>query len=371
MFITAAIMCVFGVSAFLDIRSLGLYAFLWALNGLVQSIGWPVNVAVMGNWFDKQERGAIMGLWSANASFGNIVGTAVVALLYIAVPSKVIAWKSAVLVAGGLVAVQGWLVYAFLKPAPKSANHDAEEALLGSARTDDSHVMTSPASSANPPHRGKQGISFWRAWQIPGVLPYALAYACLKSLNYALFFWLPFYLTISLGMDDAKADMYSMLYDAGQIAGGFLGGYVTDKAGIRSPIVFAMIGAATSLLHLFDGASHAQTTALLLATGFLLGGPANLISTAISADLGSHDSLREDTAALATVTGIIDGTGSVGAAIVQFLVGYLAGCHPVGEGGTMVCTWGPVFVLLQVSGILSCVCLVPLVANELKRTCRR
>ncbi|RHY00577.1 hypothetical protein DYB25_006670 [Aphanomyces astaci] len=47
MFITAAIMCVFGVSAFLDIRSLGLYAFLWALNGLVQSIGWPVNVAVM------------------------------------------------------------------------------------------------------------------------------------------------------------------------------------------------------------------------------------------------------------------------------------------------------------------------------------
>ncbi|RHZ01421.1 hypothetical protein DYB35_003363 [Aphanomyces astaci] len=126
-----------------------------------------------------------------------------------------------------------------------------------------------------------------------------------------------------------------------------------------------------SLLHLFDGASHAQTTALLLATGFLLGGPANLISTAISADLGSHDSLREDTAALATVTGIIDGTGSVGAAIVQFLVGYLAGCHPVGEGGTMVCTWGPVFVLLQVSGILSCVCLVPLVANELKRTCRQ
>ncbi|RHY03472.1 hypothetical protein DYB36_009002, partial [Aphanomyces astaci] len=198
MFITAAIMCVFGVSAFLDIRSLGLYAFLWALNGLVQSIGWPVNVAVM-------------------------------------------------------------YVQLFLRR----------------------------------------------------VLPYALAYACLKSLNYALFFWLPFYLTISLGMDDAKADMYSMLYDAGQIAGGFLGGYVTDKAGIRSPIVFAMIGAATSfillhirsLLHLFDGASHAQTTALLLATGFLLGGPANLISTAISADLGSHDSLREDTAALATVTG--------------------------------------------------------------------
>ena len=30
---------------------------------------------------------------------------------------------------------------------------------------------------------------------IPGVASYALSYACLKSVNYALFFWLPFFLT--------------------------------------------------------------------------------------------------------------------------------------------------------------------------------
>ncbi|ETV99994.1 hypothetical protein H310_07442 [Aphanomyces invadans] len=367
MFVTAAIMFVFGMSAFVGIRSLGLYASLWALNGLVQSIGWPVNVAVMGNWFNKQERGAVMGVWSANASFGNIVGTAVVALLYVAVPSKSVAWKSAVLVAGGLIAVQGWLVYAFLKPwPPKFGSDDVEEALLAS-RTSSDDVSTAASSDSRASR--KQGISFWRAWRIPGVLLYALAYACLKSLNYALFFWLPFYLTLTLGMDDAKADLYSMLYDAGQMTGGFLGGYVTDKAGIRSPIVAVMIFTATGLLHLFQGASHAQTSVLLVATGFLLGGPANLISTAISADLGTHDSLRQDTMALSTVTGIIDGTGSVGAAIVQFLVGYLSNCHPVDDHTE--CTWGPVFMLLQVSGALSCVCLGPLVANEVKMLWQR
>jgi OPA family glycerol-3-phosphate transporter-like MFS transporter 3 len=47
MALTASIMIFFGLAAFANIHSLGLYTFLWALNGLIQSIGWPANVAVM------------------------------------------------------------------------------------------------------------------------------------------------------------------------------------------------------------------------------------------------------------------------------------------------------------------------------------
>jgi sugar phosphate permease len=47
MWLTAAIVLMFGLGAFADIHSLGFYATLWALNGLVQSCGWPANVAVM------------------------------------------------------------------------------------------------------------------------------------------------------------------------------------------------------------------------------------------------------------------------------------------------------------------------------------
>lgn len=39
-----------------------------------------------------------------------------------------------------------------------------------------------------------------------------------------------------------------------------------------------------------------------------------MISSAISADLGRQDALRGSQEALATVTGIVDGTGSIGAA---------------------------------------------------------
>uniref|UniRef100_A0A3B3V059 Uncharacterized protein n=1 Tax=Poecilia latipinna TaxID=48699 RepID=A0A3B3V059_9TELE len=44
----------------------------------------------------------------------------------------------------------------------------------------------------------------------------------------------------------------------------------------------------------------------------LMNGPYALITTAVSADLGTHESLRGNSRALSTVTAIIDGTGSIG-----------------------------------------------------------
>lgn len=52
-------------------------------------------------------------------------------------------------------------------------------------------------------------------------------------------------------------------------------------------------------------------------SGFFIGGPSNMISSAISADLGRQDLVRGSSEALATVTGIVDGTGSIGAAVGQ------------------------------------------------------
>jgi OPA family glycerol-3-phosphate transporter-like MFS transporter 1/2 len=51
---------------------------------------------------------------------------------------------------------------------------------------------------------------------------------------------------------------------------------------------------------------------LLLICGFFVNGPYALITTAVSADLGTHKSLKGNSRALASVTAIIDGTGSIG-----------------------------------------------------------
>jgi OPA family glycerol-3-phosphate transporter-like MFS transporter 3 len=55
-------------------------------------------------------------------------------------------------------------------------------------------------------------------------------------------------------------------------------------------------------------------------TGVFIGGPANMISAAITTDLGRQEVLAASDQALSTVTGIVDGTGSFGAAIGQVLI---------------------------------------------------
>lgn len=52
--------------------------------------------------------------------------------------------------------------------------------------------------------------------------------------------------------------------------------------------------------------------ALLVSVGGLVNGPYALITTAVSAELGTHSSLKGNAKALSTVTSIIDGTGSIG-----------------------------------------------------------
>ena len=49
--------------------------------GLFQSTGWPSVVSIVANWSGKGKRGLIMGIWNANTSVGNIVGTVTAAAL--------------------------------------------------------------------------------------------------------------------------------------------------------------------------------------------------------------------------------------------------------------------------------------------------
>lgn len=77
-------------------------------------------------------------------------------------------------------------------------------------------------------------------------------------------------------------------------------------------------------------------TILMLITGVFVNNPYAWITTAVSADLGTHSSLNGNSRALATVTAIIDGTGSIGAAVGPLLTGYISAMN-----------WNAVFVILM------------------------
>ncbi|XP_070784699.1 sugar phosphate exchanger 3 isoform X3 [Enoplosus armatus] len=151
---------------------------------------------------------------------------------------------------------------------------------------------------------------------------YSLAYACLKLVNYSFFFWLPFYLSNNYGWKEAEADRLSVWYDVGGIIGGTVQGLISDLMGKRAPVLALSLALAMGALVGYSRSPNDQVIngALLATTGFFIGGPSNMISSAISADLGRQDALRGSQEALATVTGIVDGTGSIGAAGGQYLV---------------------------------------------------
>lgn len=93
---------------------------------------------------------------------------------------------------------------------------------------------------------------------------------------------------------------------------------------------------------------------LMLLCGLFVNGPYSLITTAVAADLGTQSIIKGNSRALATVTAIIDGTGSVGAAIGPLLAGYIS-----------TRGWNSVFFMLILSISLAGLCLIRVVRSEI------
>lgn len=353
------------LSEWLHIYNFYWYAVFWALTGLLQSSGWPTVVAIVGNWFGKSSRGLVMGVWGSSPSVGNIVGACIAsAVLHYG-------YEYAFLVPAVMTFCGGIIVYFSIIASPREVGLPEPEET--DTPENDKEPLLSPESeelindSIEEEKREyiprPKAISFVRAFLLPGVLPYSLAYACLKLVNYSFFFWLPFYLQSAYHWEEAEADSLSIWYDVGSIVGSILGGIVSDKIGSRSPVVGILLLLSPGSLYIYYGSpSDKVVNALLMSlTGFFIGGASNLISTAISADLGRQKEFSGNKEALSTVTGIIDGTGSAGAAIGQILV-------PLIQNGL---GWQKVFYLFMIMMIMTLICIIKIVYYDTKKLFQR
>ncbi|KAG8374648.1 hypothetical protein BUALT_Bualt10G0017900 [Buddleja alternifolia] len=159
-------------------------------------------------------------------------------------------------------------------------------------------------------------------------------------------------------MSVKSAGNLSTLFDLGGIIGGVLAGYISDKLKARATTAASFLYAsipAMILYRRYGSMSQFMNIVLMMIAGLFVNGPYALITTAVSADLGTHSSLRGDSRALATVTAIIDGTGSIGAALGPLLTGFLSS-----KG------WDAVFMMLIVGAFAAGLLLAHLVVNEIK-----
>lgn len=149
---------------------------------------------------------------------------------------------------------------------------------------------------------------------------------------------------------------FSTPFDIGGIFGAVIAGIYADRTKASGLTCIVMLVFAIPLLFIyktFGGYSLLVNILLQFIAGAVVNGPYCLITTAVAADLGNSVT---DSSAMATVTAIIDGTGSVGAAVGPLLAG-LVSTH-IG--------WGSVFYMVMMADLFSLIFLLRIGRNELR-----
>nr|XP_039248470.1 glucose-6-phosphate exchanger SLC37A2-like isoform X1 [Styela clava] len=375
----------FGFGHFWNIHALWFYILVQVLNGFFQTTGWPGVVAAVGKWFGKGRRGFIMGVWNSHTSVGNILGS-IIAAKYVQTE-----WAWSFIVPGIIIGSMGILCLltlvehpedvgcsppvheidepstsrSFYQPIPTSEQDDADQQYIVNGfedasvlrRSSTENLIGDPNLNPESKPREEKAVGILTAVLIPGVIEFSLCLLFAKLVSYTFLFWLPLYIQNNSNLDVKQSGLMSTLFDIGGIVGGITAGVISDAAGDRAVTCGFMliIGAVMMFLYnAFGNVSNTINIVLLLITGAFVNGPYALITTAVSADLGTHSVLEGNSKALATVTAIIDGTGSIGAAIGPLLTGIIS---PHG--------WNKVFYMLIASNIAACLLLTRLIIKEI------
>ncbi|KAH0623222.1 hypothetical protein JD844_031296, partial [Phrynosoma platyrhinos] len=372
MLLSGLFTCLFGLGYYWNIHQLWYFVLVQIFNGLVQTTGWPSVVACVGNWFGKGKRGFIMGIWNSHTSVGNILGSLIAGTWVSS------AWGLSFIVPGIIIGTMGVICFLFLIEYPEDvdcspplhhvsssdekgleAGHSISDASLNiSTHSRENIIDVSENIKELPEDReaitllqtillAVDGFIFPSLSPLQGVVEFSFCLLFAKLVSYTFLYWLPLYIVNVAHLSAKEAGDMSTLFDVG----GIVEVFVSDHCVFRNLSttwhqVSSYQLAELSLLFLYNyiGQNGLGTSiVMLIICGGLVNGPYALITTAVSADLGTHESLQGNSKALSTVTAIIDGTGSVGAALGPLLAGLISSS-----------SWDNVFYMLISADVLAC-----------------
>ena len=286
----------------------------WAINRLVQSMGWAGLVKTTANWFSYRSYGKIMGFLSLSYLVGDIMAKLVLGQFL----AMGLGWRGLFMVAAGVLALVALLSELTLKNRPEQVGLPAPE--------------VSPESlfqTAEPP--AQLGALLRPYFQSPSfLLLLALSFG-LTGLREALNFWLPTYLVEAAHLSEATASQFSTLYPLCGMLSIVGAGYASDAwlRGRRGLLILAACGLLVPVLLLLTQPVHGSALPLLLIslTGLLLLGPYSFLAGAMALDAGGRQGA-------ATASGLIAAVGYVGGTLSLWLTGRLA--EHTGWGGAFL-----------------------------------
>ncbi|CDW83397.1 sugar phosphate exchanger 3 [Stylonychia lemnae] len=331
------------IGGFAHVTNQFFYYLLFIFIGLFNSMLFPNFISVLGNWFTKKHRGLIVGMWTTCNNIGNIIGIQLASILLDAYDGQ---WPYLFLTISVIVFLFAILIYFFFVIEPQNVGLylNDQEPEYNNQPLDDNQSNNQPllANNQNQEYKAindvnsileeaeaeksENQINFFQAWKVPRVFLYASTFFGLKFAVYSMLLWLHLYLQGELMYTKQQSANVSTFFDLGAMIGSIVLGYISDKAyKTRSPVAFIAILFATGISYVISFKNSDMNiqvfTFSMFFFGFFVSGLNNIVSGSCAADIGKQSQLQTHAKSKTTVIGIIDGSGALGSAIGQLIIG--------------------------------------------------
>ncbi len=299
----------FGLTAMMSLglgvsTTIAMMAVMYGINGWAQSTGWPSVNKIMAAWFPPHVRGRAMGWWGTNYAVGSAVASAFAAFIL-----DHLGWRAAFWIPAAVSIGVGSFILLMVRNGLQDEDTGIQP--VPEAEQADVAPVEAPAGLAAT-------IALVSDWRI---MVLGASYFGIKFVRYTIDFWLPLFFVEQLALGTAAAGYLMVFFPRGGSAGPIAGGWLSDWVfGARRgpPSVVMLIGLCLSLVMLRAvGADLLLLAVALCGIGFFLYGPDMLLSGTAAQDFGSREGA-------ATVSGFVNGCGSIGAAVQGLAVPLIA-----------------------------------------------
>ena len=307
------------------------FAFLWGVNGWMQSMGSAPGVISLSRWFPQSKRGSYYSLFSSSPYIGEFISYNLLALVV-----GWLGWQAGFITAA-LAGLAGALVILmFVSDTPESKGLPSVQELSGETLTKEDRMPTRELQKMILKH--------------PGIWVIAISSAFIYITKYAVAGWGVLFLQKARGFDLAEASQVIAFSAVFGILGTVLAGWLSDRMfngdRVKPAVLSGIISTSSLILFLFVGGGFVlnifYVSLFSLSTGVLYCIVAGLMAVDIVP--------RKATGAALGVVGI---SSYVAAGLQYIASGYLIQGFVVEGAGGSLYDFGPVSWFWVIAAVIS------------------
>lgn len=304
----------------------------------------------------------MFGSFGVSPQIGYLICNGLAALLF----SNGVYWPILIFIICGFLFFMG-LLDVFLIPTAKSVLPENVKLVALDSKVE-------VKSGAQPMSRadGRAALTLWGAFIQPEIPWYACSYFFGRMTTYSVLAWLPFFFHSQLGFTPSTASLLAMVYDGGCIVGSIVIGAIStslaNRRGAGRPSIYALLFLLAPItLAVFVGvllpgpigsSPPVPTIGAVVGVTILIGLIIPVIDAlaigSITADLGIRVTEKRG---MATIAGVVNSFGNVGAGIACALVPVISGNYG----------WAVVFYVLMGTACLAILLLIPPTYRDILR----